>query len=89
MAARSMAQFNKWFYGGSQGPYRVRKYRKSIAKSTRLAVMERDRRTCQHCGTTEQPSLDHIIPRSKGGTNAQSNLQVLCKPCNERKADTL
>jgi len=41
---------------------------------------------CQLCGTTEEPfHIDHIIPRSKGGTSDMDNLQVLCKRCNLAK----
>jgi 5-methylcytosine-specific restriction endonuclease McrA len=46
--------------------------------------------TCQHCGATDvRLTFDHIVPRSKGGSMAQHNLQVLCEPCNQAKADTM
>jgi len=34
-------------------------------------------------------TIDHVIPRSLGGTNKEDNLQLLCKECNEEKADRL
>ena len=34
-------------------------------------------------------TIDHVIPRSLGGTNQEDNLQLLCKECNEEKADRL
>ena len=48
--------------------------------------------TCVHCGKKMRKGdveIDHIIPRSKGGTNDPKNLQCLCKHCNRSKqADT-
>ena len=40
---------------------------------------------CVSCGATESIEVDHIKPYSKGGTNGQSNLQPLCRPCNRSK----
>lgn len=51
----------------------------------RRLVMKRDDYRCQQCGSTERLSIDHIIPRSKGGSSYPPNLQVLCMPCNMRK----
>lgn len=44
---------------------------------------------CQHCGTTEQITIDHIIPITKGGTNHIDNLQPLCRSCNCKKGTKL
>jgi len=38
-------------------------------------------------GVEIQFTLDHIIPRARGGSNDESNLQPMCEPCNVRKAD--
>ena len=55
-------------------------------RKQRLRVLARDGHMCQLCGTTEEPfHIDHIIPRSKGGTSDLDNLQVLCKRCNLAK----
>lgn len=42
---------------------------------------------CMFCGDTKNPSVDHIIPISKGGKDTRDNLQVLCVSCNSRKGD--
>ena len=45
-------------------------------------------RTCAYCGTTGVPlNIDHIHPRSRGGSNRVSNLVISCVPCNEKKSD--
>ena len=59
-------------------------------KITRRAVFARDRWTCQYCGH-ERGSLtvDHVIPRSKGGPSTWENIVACCAPCNRRKGDRL
>jgi 5-methylcytosine-specific restriction endonuclease McrA len=52
-------------------------------------VFERDGRRCVECGATGRLTVDHIVPRSKGGTDALENLQTMCSPCNGRKGDSL
>ena len=55
---------------------------------TRRNVLLRDRHTCQYCG--RQPgnadlTLDHVLPRSRGGHTAWENVVTACGPCNRRK----
>lgn len=55
-------------------------------------VLARDRWTCCSCGRSTRESgvlleVDHIIPRSKGGTDDLHNLQTLCKKCNVGKSN--
>jgi 5-methylcytosine-specific restriction endonuclease McrA len=59
-------------------------------KITRRAVFARDRWKCQYCGN-ERSSLtvDHVIPRSKGGPSSWDNIVTCCAPCNRRKGDRL
>ena len=60
-----------------------------LGESLRFQILKRDR-VCQLCGNTkndERLEVDHIVPRSKGGTNDPSNLQVLCAPCNRGKSN--
>lgn len=46
------------------------------------------RQTCVYCGVRGVPlSLDHVRPRSRGGSNQVSNLVLACVPCNEAKGD--
>jgi 5-methylcytosine-specific restriction protein A len=42
---------------------------------------------CRHCGADGHPSdhVDHLVPRSRGGTNDRANLQRLCHACHSRK----
>ena len=59
-------------------------------KLTHPAVFKRDSYRCQYCGIYCKPdvvSIDHIIPRSKGGKNKWRNLVTACKPCNNVKGD--
>ena len=54
---------------------------------TRQNVFKRDNFTCQYCGTNKDLTLDHVIPRSKGGKSAWNNLVTACKKCNAKKGN--
>ena len=56
-----------------------------ISPPVRRHVYDRDGRRCRHCSTQERLSIDHVVPWSKGGSDAIDNLQTLCMPCNRRK----
>jgi 5-methylcytosine-specific restriction endonuclease McrA len=56
---------------------------------TRFNVFLRDRFTCQYCGTREDLTFDHVVPRSKGGHTTWDNVVAACSPCNLRKGDRL
>jgi 5-methylcytosine-specific restriction endonuclease McrA len=54
-----------------------------------LALVEECGGRCLCCGSQEQMTVDHVIPLSRGGSNAISNIQPLCQGCNLDKADTV
>src|SRR6476661_5515684 len=56
-------------------------------KITRRAVFARDSWTCQYCGARANLTVDHVIPRSKGGGSTWENIVASCAPCNRRKGD--
>lgn len=48
-------------------------------------LIRRDGRACRYCGSGENLTIDHIVPKADGGTNDPRNLQLLCAPCNATK----
>jgi len=66
-----------------------RRHKKPV-KFSRINIYGRDKYTCQYCGVqpgSEELSIDHVIPRSQGGTSAWENCVLSCVGCNKRKAD--
>lgn len=53
----------------------------------RREVLRRDKYACQYCGSTKKLTLDHVIPRSKGGKHSWDNVVIACSGCNSRKGD--
>lgn len=53
----------------------------------RREVLRRDRHQCQYCGSRHQLTLDHVIPRSKGGKHTWDNVVTACQSCNAHKSD--
>ena len=58
-------------------------------KITRRAVFARDGWEGQYCGARTSLTVDHVIPRSKGGGSGWDNIVASCAPCNRRKGDRL
>ena len=59
-------------------------------KITRKAVLARDSWTCQYCGSTKPGlTVDHVIPRSRGGKSVWENIVASCASCNRRKGNRL
>ena len=61
----------------------------SRRKITRRAVFARDGWACQYCGNRSNLTVDHVIPRSKGGGSTWDNIVASCAPCNRRKGNLL
>lgn len=51
----------------------------------RKNVMKRDNFKCMYCGSTNELTIDHIVPKSKGGKTTWENLVTACNPCNNKK----
>ncbi|MEC8731162.1 MAG: HNH endonuclease [Actinomycetota bacterium] len=66
--------------------YMVKAPRQRRAVLSRRAVFARDDYQCQYCGA-HADSIDHILPRSRGGHHSWENLVAACKPCNLSKRD--
>lgn len=50
-------------------------------------LFRRDNGVCQYCGSSKQLTIDHVIPRSKGGKSNWTNLVTACHRCNVNKGD--
>lgn len=68
-------------------PYLVKRPFRTGRKLSRLEVFNRDNYSCQYCGKeTRHLTLDHVIPRYRGGPHTWENLVSACVSCNRRKA---
>jgi 5-methylcytosine-specific restriction endonuclease McrA len=64
--------------------YMVRAPRRRVASVSRRAVFARDDYRCQYCGDRAD-SIDHVVPRSRGGSDEWDNLVAACRTCNSTK----
>lgn len=65
------------YRAGTLYQYEVREY-----------LLEKFNRTCVYCGATDTPlEVEHIKPKSRGGSNRVSNLAIACVPCNQAKSN--
>jgi len=62
-------------------------YRNRVPLSRR-AVFARDRHRCQYCSRAAE-NIDHVVPRSRGGTHTWDNVVASCRACNAHKEDHL
>lgn len=58
-------------------------------KPSKNLIYKRDNHTCQYCGSKKSLTIDHVIPRCKGGEDTWENMVVACAPCNTKKGNTL
>ena len=64
--------------------------RREASSAKRLRIYLRDKFRCQYCGDKKaatELTLDHIVPRSRGGDNSPINIVAACLACNNRKGD--
>ena len=72
--------------------YIHRNHRLGLVSCSRKNVLLRDRHQCQYCGVYCRPAtttIDHVIPKSKGGLSTWENLVTACSHCNRKKGSKL
>lgn len=63
------------------------RYRLKAVKIKRERIYKRDGWKCVYCENKKNLTIDHVIPKSRGGKNTWSNLVTCCNSCNARKGD--
>lgn len=69
---------------------RLRRYARIPYKHivlSRKNILKRDNNSCLYCGSREKLTIDHVIPRSRGGDDSWENLVSACTSCNHRKGN--
>ncbi|HEX6473935.1 MAG TPA: HNH endonuclease, partial [Candidatus Limnocylindria bacterium] len=65
--------------------YHIKRPRPRV-KLSRREVFARDRHTCQYCGAVSRDlTIDHVVPKHRGGRHEWENLVAACRTCNHRK----
>ena len=55
---------------------------------SRKNILRRDNHRCQYCGKTDESlTVDHVVPKARGGTDSWENLVCACVSCNNKKGD--
>ena len=84
---------SRWIRGDTMLPtvIRLRQYVRVPYKQLPLThrnLFHRDGHRCQYCGSSaDQLSIDHVVPRSRGGLDTWENVTTACLPCNVRKGN--
>ena len=66
------------------------KFRFNTVVCNRANILWRDKNQCQYCGNhfnADKLTLDHVLPKSRGGKNTWTNMVAACKKCNQRKGN--
>ena len=64
---------------------KARRHKKNLKKF----LIDRDGGKCRKCGSTQDLTIDHIVPKKYGGGSTRDNLQILCGSCNNKKGHRL
>lgn len=62
-------------------------FRPVKSRISRHKIYKRDNHECVYCGSKKNLTVDHILPKSKGGDNTWTNLITCCSNCNRQKGD--
>ncbi|MDZ7683140.1 MAG: HNH endonuclease [Fodinibius sp.] len=54
---------------------------------SRHNIMKRDSKKCQYCGASQNLTIDHVLPKSRGGRDTWENLVTACDTCNVEKGN--
>lgn len=71
---------------------RINVYHKIPFRKTVLSkhnILKRDKNKCVYCGSTKNLTIDHVIPRAKGGKDSWGNLVTCCDRCNNKKGSNI
>ena len=63
------------------------KYRVKNLRVNRARIYKRDSFQCVYCGSNKNLTIDHVLPKSRGGSNRWTNLVTCCGNCNRKKGD--
>jgi 5-methylcytosine-specific restriction endonuclease McrA len=61
------------------------RHRTRLNKPNRNRIYKRDGYECVYCGSKKHLTLDHVLPKSRGGSNEWTNLVTCCSKCNRQK----
>ena len=62
-------------------------FQKRRIRVNRHRIMRRDGYSCVYCGSKKHLTLDHVLPKSRGGRNSWNNLVTCCTTCNMKKGN--
>jgi len=66
--------------------YRNKLIERARRKKARWKYIKKTKQVrCEWCGTTENITIDHKLPKSQGGSNKQNNLRLLCRKCHNKR----